>query len=295
MPAARAQIIHDLGPILRDEKSLLPGHPNASTLTRLLNVLGRPVSADDEVIAELARSMVVLRQPAVLVVGAGMSYDRMPITKELTPLLAQFLSAEGEANPMNLIERDEGRVWERVRQAPERFQALFAGKTIGSVPGPQHRIAAELLREGHLAHIISFNWDDLIERSWTDQYGDAPPVIRQDGVAAVGPSLWKQHGDVANFRERWVLPTEPGRVFRSLTQCVDALGEIPNPPSHAVIVGYREAEPVVQDQLIRLLERSFTVIRVRPGLEARPGNLPWGAREFFEALHIEIELQKRAK
>ena len=194
---------------------------------------------------------------------------------------------------MALIEQDENRVWERVRQVPDLFQTLFAGRTAGAVPGPQHRIAATLLRDRYLAHIVSFNWDDLIERGWTEQYGDAPPVIRRDGSAAAGPSLWNQHGDVADFRERWVFPTEPGRVFRSLTQWVEGLGESPNPPTHAVIVGYREAEPVVQEQLIRPLEGKLTMVRVRPGIQAGSGNIAYGAREFFEALRVEIELQKR--
>jgi hypothetical protein len=291
VPEARSQIAQDLGLALRGEMDLLPHHANAGELEQLQRLLGGALSAGEGV--ALARSMVVLRQPAILVVGAGMSYDRMPITDELTPLLAKFLSARGERDPMGLIARDEQRVWAQVREAPDTFQTLFAGRATATTPAPQHHIAAELLHDGYLSHIVSFNWDDLIERAWISKYEEVLPVIRRDGVVPRGPSLWKQHGDVADFRERWVFPGEAGRVFRSLVESLEESFQNPNPPSHAVVVGYREAEAVVQEQLISRLERRVAIIRVRPGIAPGEGRVASGAREFLEALRLDIESQRR--
>lgn len=293
VPEAREQIVHGLGTIIREEKRLLPDRSDAAILVRLLELLGAPVSAEDAVIAGLARSIVVHRQPLLLVVGAGMSYDQMPITKELEPLLVRFLSHQGVPDPKVVIAKDEAAVWEQVKSAPELFQTLFAGRTTGVNPGPQHRIAASLLREGHLAHIVSFNWDDLIERAWAEQSKDALNIIRQDGVAAKGPALWKKHGDVATFGQRWVFPGESGRVFRPLVEWVEGMGTDKNPPSHAAIIGYSESEPIVQEQLINLLEKTLTAIRVRPRIAKSDKSIALGARDFFESLRIEIELQRK--
>lgn len=90
-----------------------------------------------------------------------------------------------------------------------------------------------------------------------------------------------------------MFPKELGRVFRSLTERVEGLSHGKNPPSHAIIVGYRESELVVREHLIRPRESKLSVVRVRPGIEKGKGNVSSGAREFFEALRIEIELQKK--
>jgi hypothetical protein len=107
--------------------------------------------------------------------------------------------------------------------------------------------------------------------------------------------LWKLHGDVADTASEWIYPYEQGRVFKALLTSLDKqLSE--RPPSHALIIGYSEYEPVVKKQLISWLQKNVSnVLRVRPNWKAEDsGGLQDTAKRFFQRLSVYLELEHRA-
>ena len=293
VPETRDQIIEDVGDLLY-EYAGIPGFTFASTLHKLLEILQLPVSPRDELMRSLARSLTCLRQPAIVVIGAGFSYDTMPITAELAPLLISVLRSAGIPNPAHFITTDDRQVWQIVERQESDFKRLFIGWCARSTPSFQHTMLCRLLREGLLSHIISFNWDDLCERAHLDLTGQPIPKVTTGGTPAHGPSLWKLHGDVETPHDPWIFPYESGRVFDSLIQSLDEkLAE--DPPHYALIVGYSEWEPQVKDRLIGWLEEYVpSVVRVRPNWpEDNDQGIPDSAKRFFQRLNAYMSIAKR--
>lgn len=295
VPELRDQIIKDIGDVLYEYKEF----KNVSyeqILKELLRVLEIPVSKKDQHIRDLARSIVSLNRPIIVVIGAGFSYDTMPITSELKPLLVKVLRFAGIEKPMDIIEKDVQQVW-RVAKKPENdFKKMFTGWCTRSTPSFQHSIVCKLLRTGKVSHLISFNWDDLCERAYEEQFNDSIPKVISDKVMPDRPALWKLHGDVENLDDEWVFPDEPGRVFNSLIESLNQTIEV-NPPSHALIVGYSEFEPEVRERLISWLEENVPmVIRVRPNWpEQKDTGIPDSAKRFFQRLKAYMIIEDKNK
>jgi hypothetical protein len=295
VPTLREQIINDLGGVLYEHKAL-PDNPDAQILDYLLGLLELPVSEHDARLRGLARSVVSLQQPIILIIGAGFSYDTMPITKELSPLLVPLLRDEGVENPVQLLEQNDSEAWRIVKGNPQRFKERFAGRCSASVPASQHEAVAQMLHDGHLTHLISFNWDDLCERAYLAKFGTPISKIITDGISPLEPSLWKLHGDVGTIDGEWVFPYEDGRVFDSLIECLDQSLRV-REPAAAVIVGYSETEVVVCQHLIAWLERCVpTILRVRPNWpESDNRGMRDSARRFFQRLNIYMHLGTRER
>lgn len=119
-------------------------------------------------------------------------------------------------------------------------------------PSEQHLILAELFHVGYIAHIISFNWDDLVEKAYRRLYSDGIPMVTREDTTS-DHALWKLHGDIANPDERWVLPFEQGRVSSALEQLAS------HTTLPTIITGYREQESIVREKLIAVLENRAVV------------------------------------
>ena len=123
---------------------------------------------------------------------------------------------------------------------------------------------ARLFKENSVRHIVSFNWDDLIEQAYTEQFGEEMSVVAEQESSS-DHALWKLHGDVRIPEQRWVLPYEEGRVFDGL------VSQLENEVLLAVIIGYREQEPVVSERLISPLQHRGSIVRIGP---SQPNNPP---------------------
>jgi hypothetical protein len=289
IPSLRDDIVASLGPLIAEHKELLPNHPAAEHLNALLSALALPLSREDAIFTEFARAVVTLRQRILLVIGAGFSYDVMPITTELEPLLVGFLRDAGIEDPVGLLRNNDEQVWRIVQSAEGEFSERFTGWVAHAQPAVQHRTAAAMLHRGDLSHIVSFNWDDLIERAWEAEFETEMCVIVRDGIVSSDPCLWKLHGDVRHHTERWVFPYDDGRVFDSLVESLEQTHE--SPPAYALIVGYSESERNVQDHLVTWVTRNVPrVLRVRPNLPLGVEGVAATAADFFRTLGGYIEL-----
>jgi hypothetical protein len=283
-PSAREAIAAHLGPVLL-EYATEPGEYSAAARS-LLDKLDMPVGGLHGDLKALARSLMQLGEQAIFVVGAGFSYDVMPITNELASLLTTFLLRIGVQDPATVI-RDEPALWKLVKEHKETFCALFAGRCAAVTPAAQHRILAELIHDGRVSHTVSFNWDNLIERAYFEHYATPLLKITSETTLPTSAALWKLHGDVDAPGTDWVFPYESGRVFDGLIRSLEHSFQ-QRAPSHAIIVGYRELEPVVKERLIGWLERHIpSIIRIRPDwTEGANGGHAETARRFLEKLQM---------
>lgn len=295
IPPVRSRIIENLGSILYEYIPLWGGLPESVRLKELLEVLELPLSEEDKHLRNLARSVITHHQPLILIIGAGFSYDTMPVTNELQPLLAQLLREVGISSPMKMIQENDEQVWRIVKENSARFKDTFSGWCARSHSAPQHKIVARMLQDSQISHLISFNWDDLIERVHMDEFSETVSKVVNDGIIPERPSLWKLHGDVTDLSSDWVFPYEQGRIFNSLIESLDRT-VYQNCPQFALIVGYSEWETVVHDRLIRWLENNIpTVLRVRPNLdEIDPCGIRETAKRFFERLNIYFKMEVRS-
>lgn len=293
IPAVRPRIIEELGPILHEFLPYWKETPEWQQITRLLNILELPLLMSDKYFRDLARSVVTLGQPLILVMGAGFSYDAMPITNELQPLLMSLLLQAGVSSPMKIISENDEQTWKIVKDNSARFKDMFSGWCAKMRPAPQHRIVARMLHDRQVSHIVSFNWDDLVERAYFDQFGKEIPKVIEDGTVPAEPCLWKLHGDVENLSSHWIFPYEKGRVFDSLMESLETKA-VNQSPQFALIVGYGEWEEEVCERLIRWLQSNVaTVVRVRPNWDPKNlGGISQTAKRFFQRLGIYFEMER---
>ncbi|MFC1904432.1 SIR2 family protein [Chloroflexota bacterium] len=169
----------------------------------------------------------------------------------------------GVENPRDLYHTDEQKAWEHISQGWEIFQRHVAYMLLPKEPSDQHIILAELFHDGHVTHIISFNWDNLIEKAYRKLYTIDITKVAKEGIES-DHALWKLHGDINNTEERWVLPFEEGKVFKELQQIVSQTAV------HTISIGYREQEQVVHEKLFSVLEKRGGITRIRPDLDNNP-------------------------
>ena len=293
IPELRDQVITDLGDVLYELKELTD-MPDPVSLDNLLDALDLPVSDRDRYLRELARSMVSLQQSGVLLIGAGFSYDTMPVTKELEPLIIPLLRNSGVERPVELLAEDDRRAWAIVKDNEGEFKRMFAGWCARSSPSPQHFIACELLREQRISHFISLNWDNLCELAYELRFGEPISKVTAEGLIPDQPALWKLHGDVDNPQQTWIFPYEAGRVFDSLLESLEGALRT-NPPAFALIVGYSEWEQIIKERLVRWLQDNVPmVLRVRPNWpQEDTSGIPDSAKRFLQRLKACIEIEER--
>lgn len=294
IPEAREEIVKELGPIFYEWAPLWENKSQGKHLKKILEYIDLPLSKIDEEINRLVRSIVTLKRPIVLIIGAGFSYDTMPITTELHPLLIRILRDNDIKSPVKMIEKNEKEAWKIISKNEVLFKERFVGWCAKTKIAPQHKIVAKMLYEGKISHIISFNWDDLIERAYRKMYRKPIPKINIDGVTPKKSSLWKLHGDVEDISKKWTFPFEHGKIFNSLIESLNKSVENDS-PEFALIVGYSEWEKVVRDNLINWLENNFPkILRIRPNVKEKEGNIPETAKSFFQRLNIYIMEQEKS-
>jgi hypothetical protein len=229
----------------------------AKELSETLKV-GRPIHYFD-----LCRR-ILINEGSIFIIGAGFSYDSYaPLLQETEGIACSTLYDLGESNPRGLYRTNERRAWQAISRDWQVFQRRMAFLLGPKVPSEQHLILAELFHDRHIIHIISFNWDDLVEKAYKTRYDNDIPKVAGEGLRS-DHALWKLHGDIANPDERWVLPFEEGRVFKTLEEV--ALETV----LPTFIVGYREQESAVCERLIPVLEKRGGVSRIRPDLANNP-------------------------
>jgi hypothetical protein len=201
---------------------------------------------------------------SIFIIGAGFSYHSYtPLLIEMEGIACSTLYDLGVDNPRHLYKANEQKAWEVIAGGWQTFQKHVAFTLLPKEPSDQHIILAELFQAAHITHIVSFNWDDLIEKAYKNLYNaDIPKITKEDTES--DHALWKLHGDIANPGERWVLPFEEGKVFHALQQIISKT-TIPT-----ISIGYREQERVVRERLLSVLENRGGITRIRPDLSNNP-------------------------
>ncbi|MFH1639953.1 MAG: SIR2 family protein [Chloroflexota bacterium] len=202
---------------------------------------------------------------SIFVIGAGFSFNSYaPLLREMEGIACSTLYDLGVKEPRNLYYEDERKAWQIISSKGwQIFQNHMSFTLLPKQPSDQHFILAELFYAGHISHIVSLNWDDLVEKAYQTLYKETIPLINKEDQTSEH-ALWKLHGDVANPDERWILPFEEGRVFRALEKLALQIS-LPG-----VVIGYREQEKVVREKLLNTLEKRGGVSRIRPDLPNNP-------------------------
>lgn len=192
----------------------------------------------------------------ILIVGAGFSYtSHVHITAELKPIMRQVftiaqkknpeLSMPTEPNPQNQSH------WRIVKQATSSFQGIFKSENEAKHPSSQHIYAWRMFSENRIRHIVSFNWDDLIEKA----SGFKIEKINAEGNDS-DHALWKLHGDVNGLDKPWVLPFDEGRVF---PEVIDKLKEAAKTEIPIISIGYTWRDKKVSDELSFLKDKIIPI------------------------------------
>lgn len=207
---------------------------------------------------------ILANNGSIFIIGAGFSYDSYaPLLRETEGIACCTLSDLGVTDPRQMYHTDERKAWEMIWEGWRIFQKHVAFTLLPKEPSEQHLILSQLFHARHIAHIISFNWDDLVEKAYRSLYDEEIPMVTAEGVMSTH-ALWKLHGDIAHPEERWVLPFEEGRVFNTLKR-IASKTTLPT-----TILGYREQETVVRQELIALLGKRGGITRIRPDLANSP-------------------------
>lgn len=192
----------------------------------------------------------------ILIVGAGFSYtSHVHITAEMRPIMREVFKIAQKKNPNLRIpaesdprNRDH---WRIVKQESSSFQHIFKSKNEVKYPSNQHECAWKMFSDNRIRHIVSFNWDDLIEKA----SGFKIEKINSDGDDS-NHALWKLHGDVSEVEKPWVLPFDEGMVF---VKVIDKLKEAVEIGMPIISVGYTWRDKKVRDQLSFLKQQVIPI------------------------------------
>ena len=249
--------------------------PGASQLVAAL-ALELPVHYFD-----VCRQILAGAQTCVVIIGAGFSYSSTaPLLSETRFLAADVLRRLGEPQPSRMYDEQPLEAWQRIaKDGREEFQRLASGLLETKSPANQHYALGRLFHEGVIGHIVSFNWDTLVERAYLDLYGEVMPAVSAPGSTSAH-ALWKMHGDAAHPGGTWVLPYEDGSISEEFLEVLDA------GVTAAIIIGYNEHEPVVRERLINPLEGRGAVTRIGPG---RPHDPPRSFQDDATQAMMKLE------
>jgi len=162
----------------------------------------------------------------------------------------------------------------RSKEKQEEFKEKFVNSFLKDAKVTDApRIIARAFECKKIVEIVCLNWDDLIERAYREEFGkDIRKIFREDQEPKDEDGdefyhyLWKFHGDAEHREVDWVLPTsdEKGRVFKSFTDYLSKL--LKRATFIFLIIGYKEGEQVITDQIIRPIEESECLV-YRIGLD----------------------------
>jgi hypothetical protein len=226
---------------------------------------------------------------SIFIIGAGFSFDSYaPLLREMEGIACSTLYDLGIEDPRGLYRTDEHKAWHTIAEGWKIFQNHVHFTLLPKQASDQHYVLAELFHAGHITHIVSLNWDDLVEKAYQQLYGEGISMITKEDCTS-DHALWKLHGDIANPDERWVLPFEEGRVFKTLGQL---LLEVTLP---GVIIGYREQEKIIREKLLNTLEKRGGLTRIGPDLpNSPPESFADNAVKAMKAIKASLEAAKKS-
>lgn len=239
--------------------------------------------------SQLASAVGPIRSyDAVVIVGAGISALRFPLTRELPVLLWQALdsspgagellrlAASRDGTAKEILSEDPGLLptaWSLLRQfedARQTFQVAFATLDIERDPSQAHIDLARMIKAGHVECVVSYNWDTCLERAYEYAFGVRIPE----------DVLYKPHGDAAYPGGTWTLPDEAGIVPHTVLNRIRALS---NRPRTLMVIGYSGSDEAVVDLLLAPLASRWPVVRIGPSATGE-GAIPAGADEAIAAI-----------
>ncbi|WP_158171289.1 P-loop NTPase [Rhodococcus sp. JT-3] len=219
---------------------------------------------------QLTKAIEMVRSyGALVVVGAGVSVNRYPMTAQLPPLIWQAIDntdealaelrirtgALGSAKEILASETDKLQVgWQLIREFPSTrrlFQSAFAALDGERAPSSAHYDLARLVHSRHVETVVSYNWDTCLERAHE----------RLFGVGLPADLLYKPHGDAARPHDDWVLPDEDGQVP---VRVLDHIVRLSDRPRTLLVLGYSGSDAAVVESLLAPLENRWPVVRVGP-------------------------------
>jgi hypothetical protein len=226
---------------------------------------------------------------AVVVIGAGVSFEPgMPLGNQLAPIVWEVVSSfpsidqnfKGLGSTKSRIGEDFTKIKrafsyiEQNENALSLFKSKFSKVNRKITVAPRiHNNIAKLVHENFFELVVSFNWDNLLEMSWSELYGTQ---INDRKI-----NLIKPHGDVLDLNSQWVLPNSPGNINDEEQEHINLLAK--ERPRTLVIVGYSESDAKIVEDLISPLEDKWKVYRVSP-ISTDERVIKLSASEFFEKL-----------
>jgi hypothetical protein len=277
-----ADIRHIIGDTLADDAldylGETPTHSDRVKSLRFSLSLEHPRHYVD--LARLSR----IHNGSIVVVGAGFSYDsNVALLRDLEGMVRATLYALGVSDPRELYSHTESEAWAILADNWQLFQGMISQNMSTKVPSKQHYDLADLFHRGDVSHIVSFNWDDLIEKAYEERVGRAMLKVLDDDQDSEH-ALWKPHGDIRRPDVRWVLPFEPGRIFETLRKRITTSGQ------PGFVIGYREQELEVRQKLIEPMEATGGITRISPSLPTDPpASFGVSAEKALTSLHAAFE------
>ena len=114
---------------------------------------------------DVCRQILAGAQTCVVIIGAGFSYSSTaPLLTETRFLAVDVLRRLGEPTPSQMYDERPLEAWQRIaKDGRHEFQRLASGLLETKQPAEQHYSLSRLFHEGVIGHIVSFNWDSLVE------------------------------------------------------------------------------------------------------------------------------------
>ena len=256
----------------------------------MIGLKGEKMTNIAEKLIELSKEIKV--NGSIVIVGAGASFGAgMPFYQQLAPAIWQVVDEYEEIKlqinsnvaipAKSLVGEDTSnlirafRLIKENRSASKRFKILFSAinNSHNIKVSATHENICKLIHEDYIELVISLNWDDLIESSWTRLYGTQ---INMDKY-----NLMKPHGDVRDVDKDWTFPHEPGRIS---TEELDHISQlVAFKPRTLIIIGYSEKDEVIVNKIIVPNERRWKVFRISPDAKG-PTSIACTAEEALDSI-----------
>ncbi|MDG6998191.1 MAG: SIR2 family protein [Nitrososphaerota archaeon] len=206
----------------------------------------------------------------VLIVGAGLSFESgLPLSIHLENILKSMGFNLQEDNEIKSIFEKIGSDSKRDVEFKTKFRNIVSNG--GVAPTPAHHVICKKFEENKIIDILCYNWDNLIEQSYTQLYGHPIKKVSLPFASAGNfddfvHALWKLHGDVENLGETWVYPGFDSEIPESLKSYCKFLSSQVASTLIVLVVGCSEAD---EDLLSVLAELGKFCAIYRLGMDMR--------------------------
>jgi hypothetical protein len=226
---------------------------------------------NSEKLIELSNEIKV--NSSIVILGAGVSFEAgMPFYRQLAPVIWRVIDENKEIKlqinsdmtipAKELLGEETSNLIKAFKLIKENQSALKGFKTLFLKINNSHNLKVskthenicKLIHEGYIELVISLNWDDLIESSWTRLYGTQINIDKYN--------LMKPHGDVRNINGDWTFPHELGRISTKELDYINQLAA--SKPRTLIIIGYSEKDEIIVNKIITPNERRWKVFRISP-------------------------------